>query len=69
MIGDLLKPEFIPHYAMDRMASCINCPMYKMGQKYICGPVLGSSKNDLYCGCYMPKKLLVKNAECPQKKW
>ena len=68
-LSELFTPEFIPTYAMDRMEKCLACPQYRAGTKYICGPKIGASAKGLYCGCYLPKKLLMKSEKCPQNKW
>lgn len=43
--------------AKARMDICKVCPKFRF--KAVCSD----------CGCFMPAKTLLKNAECPQNKW
>jgi len=44
--------------AKNRQSICDNCPFYD-----------NASKTCAECGCYMPKKTLLVNSECPLGKW
>jgi hypothetical protein len=44
--------------ALDRYATCIECPEF-----------LNLTKQCKQCGCFMPMKVKLKDAECPVGKW
>jgi glycosyltransferase involved in cell wall biosynthesis len=50
-------------YGLKRLETCKVCPVYTNGY---CGT---EAKAGISCGCYMIKKVHIKEAVCPQGKW
>lgn len=58
-IKDVLKGDFADKQNADvRFAICKNCPLFN--------EELETCES---CGCYMPAKTKLLNAECPEGKW